>query len=139
MVTIPEDHTVRYTEEQLESLGRIRLEDCEVSVRSLNALKLQFGNDVTLGQVAAWTPAQRMRIPNYGRRSENEIASTLEDVLRPRPLYEAPFPRYPPDVTDHARYLFNQLWLTPAGRKRGATECAQDALLAAFVFFKASN
>lgn len=54
---------------------RILLETLDLSVRSANALKNE--NLKTLGQLCRYTEADLLRIPNFGRRSLNEIKEVL--------------------------------------------------------------
>ena len=72
----------------MTSWKEIRIDDCEFSVRASDCLKSHFGVDATLGQVADANPMELLRIPNFGRRSLNEVSEMLDRFRNPPPQIE---------------------------------------------------
>jgi hypothetical protein len=73
-----------FTEEQLEYLDGISIKsmDVDISVRAENCITAQIGPDASVGDVARMTEADRMRIPNYGRKCEQEVVGAIDYLLR---------------------------------------------------------
>lgn len=76
---------VEYPEEALQTLDLIRVEDCEISVRTANCLtntaKYALKVEPRLGVFARMTPKERLEMPNYGRRTEKEFVQLVEGLL----------------------------------------------------------
>lgn len=76
-----------YTVEELERLDLVPVTECELSVRTVNCFinHAKFEPDgvaPTLGVFARMTREARMRLPNYGRKSEREFVEVVDYFLR---------------------------------------------------------
>jgi DNA-directed RNA polymerase alpha subunit len=58
------------------ALSQVKIEDCELSVRT--ARVLQENGYLTLGEVAEASDGQLLGLPQFGRRSLREIRDTIE-------------------------------------------------------------
>ena len=69
-----------------------RVEELELSVRSMNCLKND--NIIYIGDLVQKTESEMLRTPNFGRKSLNEI----KEVLSSMSLYLGmEIPNWPPD------------------------------------------
>ena len=69
-----------------------KIEELELSVRSINCLKND--NIIYIGDLVQKTEAEMLRIPNFGKKSLNEI----KEVLSTMSLYLGmEIPNWPPD------------------------------------------
>jgi hypothetical protein len=79
---------------------RVRVADCELSIRTLNGLRIDHGDDVTLGQIALKTDDELMRSPNIGRKSVREIREAIEVAQASHPDVVEPPIFLPSAMTD---------------------------------------
>ncbi len=70
-----------------------RIEDLEMSIRSMNGLKLEGFK--TVGDLTKSTEQYLRRIPNIGKMSVNEIKSVLEDLGLELGMGDQPQPEKP--------------------------------------------
>lgn len=64
----------------MTGLSTILARDCEMSIRTTNCLRLQYGDDVTLAHLDALTDDEILRTPHFGRRSLKEIREVIANV-----------------------------------------------------------
>ena len=84
-------------EEVLNPALYTRIEELELSVRSANCLKSE--NIIYIGDLVSWSEQELLKMPNFGKKSLNEIKKALKPMglelgLRP--------PNWPPDNLEMA-------------------------------------
>lgn len=65
-------------EEELNPALYTRIEELELSVRSANCLKTE--NIVYIGDLVSWSEQELLKMPNFGRKSLNEIKKALKPM-----------------------------------------------------------